>query len=201
VTLADGDSLVLRFDMRLVGATPATSDRSIRFGLYHDGGTVVTGDLGSTATEPNDDIGYNARLDAGAEATNSTSMDVTRDDSASATIIQGTATGISVASTNAADQLDDATSRHFVLTLTRSGTGMVVSLQQDSNGVISATDAAPPGFTYNEIAFGPRSNAAMDLRIDNIELEHVLAVPEPSALALLGVGGLLGLRRGRRQRS
>jgi hypothetical protein len=196
VTLGDGDRLVLRFDMRVVSLAPATSDRSIRFGFYNAGATPVTGDLGSTATEPNDDVGYNARVDAGADASNSTSMDVTRDDSAAATIIAGTATGIGVSSTDAVNRLADNLKHAFELTLERSGTSMLVTLRQDGNAAITGTDVTPPGFTFNEVMVGPRSNAAMDLRFDNFSVEYVPFVPEPASVGVVGVGlAAVGMRR------
>jgi hypothetical protein len=74
---------------------------------------------------------------------------------------------------------------------------MIVSLIQDGGPAISNTDASPPGFTFNEVAFGVRSNAAMDLRIDNVSVEHV--IPEPAGLAAIGLAatGLLGRRKRR----
>jgi hypothetical protein len=204
VALGDGESLVLRFDMRLLSTkntsgVDITADRAIRFGLYNDtANDFVAGDQSSTSTMYNDDNGYNSRVDAGNDVSNSTSMDVTRDaDGLTTSIIQATTTGIGVSSTNAADKLDDVLSHHFELTLTRSGTGMVVSLIQDGGPAISNTDASPPGFTFNEVAFGVRSNAAMDLRIDNVSVEHV--IPEPAGLAAIGLAatGLLGRRKRR----
>ena len=209
VTLADGDKLVLRFDMRLVSATnlttgnPQTSDRVIRWGLYrdtnNDDGTV---DHGSTGSVSVDDVGYNVRIDALADASNSTTMDVTRDDTPTGTaIIQATTTGIGVASTNAADQMTDALSHHFELSLLRSGTGLVVTLQKDSNPAISNTDATPTGFVFDEVALGLRntSSVVLDVRFDNIQVEYTPA-PEPASFALLtlGAAGALLRRRARR---
>jgi hypothetical protein len=197
VTLADGDKLILSFDARLV-STSAVVDRAIRFGLYHDtNGDDGTVDHGSTSSVSVDDVGYNVRVDAGTDTSNTTSMDVTRDDSATGTsIIQATTTGLGISSTAAANQFSDALSHHFVLTLERSGTGMLVTLQRDNNGAITGTDATPPGFVYDEIALGVRSNAAMDMRFDNIQLEQVVApVPEPASAAVLAVAGLAALRR------
>jgi hypothetical protein len=199
ITMADGDRLILRFDARLLSVkntsgADITADRAIRFGIYHDtSGDDGTGDHGSAGTLSVDDVGYNARLDAGADTSNSTSMDVTRDDSATGTnIIQATTTGIGVSSTNAANQMADALKHHFEMILTRIGTGIQVSLQKDANAAISGFDTSPVGFVYDEIAIGVRSNAAMDTRWDNIQLEYQ-PVPEPATLGILtiGAGGLL----------
>ncbi len=198
VTMADGDNLILRFDARLV-STSANVDRAIRFGLYRDtNGDDGTVDHGSASSVSVDDVGYNVRIDAGADSSNSTSMDVTRDDTATGTsIIQATATGISIASTNAVNQLSDALKHHFELSLTRVGTGMFISLQKDSNPAISGTDATPPGFVYDEVALGLRSNAAMDMRFDNIQVAY-LPVPEPASLFIFAIAaGALVLRRPR----
>ena len=205
--LADGDALQLSFDMRLLsskntGGTDVTADRAIRFGIYNDSSTFTTGDKGSSDVTYNDDVGYNARVDSRADVSNSTSMDVTRDDTSdTAAILQATATSLGISSTNSINQLVDTNKHHFVMTLTRSGTSMLVSLQQDSNAAISGTDASPPGgFTYNEIAFGVRSNAAMDLRIDNVQLDYIPNVPEPGAFALIGLVTGAGAIRRRRTR-
>ncbi|HSU54405.1 MAG TPA: PEP-CTERM sorting domain-containing protein [Candidatus Dormibacteraeota bacterium] len=198
ITMADGDQLILRFDARLV-STSANADRAIRWGLYHDtSGDDGTVDHGSTSSLSVDDTGYNVRVDAGADVSNGTSMDVTRDDSATGTsIIQATTTGLGIASANAADQLKDALKHHFELSLTRSGTSMLISLQEDGNAAISGTDASPVGFVFDEIALGVRSSAAMDMRFDNIQLEYNTLVPEPGTFGLfaLGAGGLLIWRR------
>jgi hypothetical protein len=126
-------------------------------------------------------------------------MDVTRDDTPTGTsILQATTTGIGVSSTNSVNQLVDNLSHHFELTLTRSGSGMLVSLKQDSNTAISNTDATPVGFTFDEIALGLRSNAAMDTRWDNIQLEYIPAVPEPASLTLAAIAGVGLLARRKR---
>jgi hypothetical protein len=198
VTLADGEKLVLRFDLRLVSAT--TADRGIRFGLYRDtNGDDGAVDHGSTASVSVDDVGYNCRIDAGSDVSNSTSMDVTRDDTATGTsIIQATTTGLGISSTNAINQLSDALSHHFELSLTRSGTSLLVSLQKDGNAAITGTDATPVGFVFDEVALGLRSGATYDVRFDNIQVEYVL-IPEPASLGLAGLGAmaLAARRRGR----
>jgi len=201
VTLNDGDKLVLRFDARLV-STSVAADRAVRFGLYHDtnadDGTV---DHGSTGSVSVDDVGYNARLDAGPEAANTTTMDVTRDDTATGTsILQATATSLGISSTNTADQLSTSDLKnHFELTLLRSGASLLVTLQKDSNAAITGTDTTPTGFIFDEVALGVRSSAAMDMRFDNIQVEYTAGVPEPVGIATIGMIGacLLGRRRSR----
>lgn len=199
-TLADGDKLILRFDARLV-TTSANVDRAIRFGLYRDtnadDGAV---DHGSASSVSVDDVGYNVRLDAGPDVSNTTYMDVTRDDTATGTaIIQATSTGLSTSSGNVADQLGDTTKRHFELSLTRSGTSLLISLQEDNHAAITGTDATPTGFIFDEVAIGLRSSASIDTRWDNIEVEYVASVPEPTTTALTILAGSgLALRRRRR---
>jgi hypothetical protein len=203
VSMADGSKLILRFDARMLsvtnaGGTPITADRAVRFGLYRDtNGDDGVGDHGSAGSVSVDDAGYNVRVDAGADVSNATTMDVTRDDSVTGTsIIQATATGISTTSTNLADQFTDALKHHFELTLQRSGTSMLVKLQKDSNPAISGTDASPVGFVFDEVALGVRSSAATDMRFDNIQVQYI--IPEPASLGLLLVGfGGLALRRRR----
>jgi len=202
VTLNDGDSIVLRFDMRVV-SNSVTTDRLFRFGLYTDNSTFTSGDRSSTDTSYLDDVGYMARVDVGADASNSTTMDIVRDDSNSVNILGATATSLSpaVQSTTAANQLTDALKHHFELSLTRSGTSMLLSLQEDSNTILTGTDASPGtvGFTFNEVMFTARSNSISDYRLDNIEVSTTAAVPEPAGITTLGVAGIGLLARRRSQ--
>jgi hypothetical protein len=201
VTMIDGDRLILRFDARMA-STSTNADRSIRFGLYRDvNGDDGTVDHGSASSVSVEDVGYNARLDAGPEVTNSTSMDVTRDnDSANTGIIQATATSIGISSTNSINQmLADGVGHHFELTLQRVGASMVVTLKKDANSAISGTDATPPSFVYDEVALGVRSNAATDMRFDNIQVEYQ-PVPEPASIAICMIAtGALLVTSGRRR--
>jgi hypothetical protein len=200
VTLADGDAIVMRFDLRLVSSS-TVADRALRFGLYHDtNGDDGAVDHGSTSSVSVDDVGYNCRLDAGVET--GTLMDVTRDDTATGTsILQATATSLSISSSAAANQLTaDGLGHHYVLSLTRAGTGLQVSLQKDGNAAIAGTDATPTGFVFDEAVLGVRSNSAMDTRWDNIQVEYIPGVPEPASLTLLGLSaGAAFLRRARRR--
>ena len=124
-------------------------------------------------------------------------MDVTRDDTATGTsILQATATSLSISSSAAANQLTaDGLGHHYVLTLTRSGTGLQVSLQKDGNAAISGTDATPTGFVFDEAVIGVRSNSAMDTRWDNMQVEYIPGVPEPASFSLLGIGAVAAMLR------
>jgi hypothetical protein len=83
----------------------------------------------------------------------------------------------------------------------------VASLQRDANAAISATDATPTGFVFDEVAVGLRSNASMDMRFDNIrfdniEVEYIPGVPESGSAALLVLGAAAAMfRRSRGHRS
>jgi hypothetical protein len=204
-SLNDGDSLILRLDMRVLSVknttgTDITGSRAIRFGLYYDksSATWTSGDKGSSDTTYNDDDGYDVTVDARADVTDTTTMDA-RKDADDAQILQAAAAGIGASSTNTADQLVDTNKHHFELTLTRSGSNLLVSLQQDSNPTISGTDTSPisGNFTFNEVAIGVRSSAAMDTRWDNIEVDYVpgAPVPEPAGLAATALAGVLVRRR------
>jgi hypothetical protein len=206
VTLGDGDKLILRFDMRLLSCkntagADITADRAVRFGLYSDKlGNFSSGDKASADTSYNDDDGYNCTIDARADAGANATMDVRRD-ADDAQILQAAAAGISCSTSNTAYQLVDANKHHFELSLTRSGTSLIVSLAQDGLAPITGTDASPvpANFTFNEVALGVRSSAAMDTRWDNIQVEYQQAVPEPAGLGIIATftGALIARRRRR----
>ncbi len=66
VTLSNfGDTITLSFDFRILSSTNSRTD--FRFGLFNNGGTVVTGDLGDDDTLVDDDRGYNVTLSTGTE--------------------------------------------------------------------------------------------------------------------------------------
>jgi hypothetical protein len=194
-TLSDGDSIVLNFDFRVVSSSQTAPDRPIRFGLYNDAGTWTTGNKGSTDVTYDDDLGYLGRIDYGSATGNT--MDLTRDDSATG-IIGGTQTSIGVSTANTADRVTDALAHHMVMTLTRNGTSLNVSLKFDNQTAITGTDATPVGFTFNEVMLMTSSAAALDLRFDNVNVQYVAAVPEPASSGLLVLAGGFGLRRRRR---
>jgi len=201
VALNDGDSIVFRFDMRLV-STDTTVDRNFRFGLYNASGNDYSpGDKGSTDTTYLNDVGYMGRVDGGPDASNSTTMDIVRDDSNAATVIGGTSTSLSPAvQSTGPNQLVDANKHHFEMTLTRNGTGYNLSLQEDGNAALTGADASPGvvGFNFNSVAFATRTAAITDYRFDNIGVDYI-AAPEPAAFTLLTLGAAAGsLRRKRR---
>ncbi|MCC7350895.1 MAG: PEP-CTERM sorting domain-containing protein [Phycisphaerales bacterium] len=63
------------------------------------------------------------------------------------------------------------------------------------NGVHSITNNLPSGSAYGQIVINPGSGPSYNtLALDNVHIEST-PVPEPASLALLGLGGMLMLRR------
>ncbi|MGB7161556.1 MAG: hypothetical protein WBD40_26085 [Tepidisphaeraceae bacterium] len=203
ITLAAGDKLSLTFDARIVESPIDVNDRKFRFGLYNAGGTLVT-DNNSVAATTDDDLGYFAQVDSGADVTGAT-IDVRGDNNPGApnnSFLGGTGTNsVSLAATNGAFSLDDNDAHEFVLTLERVGSELNISLSFDGTvvdtGFTGGANPAALTFTYDEVALGT-NGVSLDYRIDNVIVEYT-PVPEPVGLALAGLAGATLLsRRGRR---
>lgn len=92
----------------------------------------------------------------------------------------------------------DGTLYTFVMSLTRTAGGLDVNASMTGGALNMSTtfsDVSPNGFSYDTFAIRP-SSATGTAQIFDTSLFRVELVPEPSTLALLGLGGLgLFLRR------
>jgi hypothetical protein len=201
-TLNDGDSITLDFDLRITSATIAAANDRFRISLLDSKLTYLTADATSatgTATTDNDangarDEGYGARFDSGTADGNTAQLYSTHSRLQLGDVFDS--------ETSADYVLDDNTTRHFELTLTRSGDSMNVSLTLDGLAALTGTHApggaVPVTTTFDEVMFGHQGTPLFDYVVDNFQVTYTAAVPEPAGLGLLAIGGVGLMARRRR---
>jgi hypothetical protein len=101
----------------------------------------------------------------------------------------------------------DNTQYTFVMTLTRnaaSGLDIAMSMTGGTIGgsgsvAVNLTDASPNSLTYDSFGLRPSNAATTASQFDTtlFQVETNVPIPEPTSLALLGLGGLTLLRRRR----
>jgi hypothetical protein len=174
-----GDSLKLSFAFRFT--TIVTGDgTTLLFGLYNDNGTTITADNQKPTSD--DDAGYFAAIGFGTFSAAS----VMRETGSGGALMSGndiadTTTGSSPIAIN------DLLAHTATFTLTRSASD-AVHLELTIDGVSRASGEDSPLIltTFNELAFLNEAKE-LDYLVDNVKLE-IIPVPEPGALALLGLG-------------
>ena len=196
VTLNDGDSLSLSFNVRLPSGPGTIGDRKFRFGFYN-----------STNTE-----GYAARMDIGADAISSSNhaADLWASVGALGSSTGSTPAGKSLGtSNNVLGQLVNTDVDNVIFTINRSGTSVVTSmtvtdLTNAGTFTFSGTDStttvpADTGYSFDEFLIGQNGGSAQDYRIDNVVVSNnATAAPEPASLGVLGVAGIGRLVRRRK---
>ena len=109
-------------------------------------------------------------------------------------------TGTSQTTTGTALAINDNDAHTFVLTITRSGTGvagdhLLYTASVDGN-TFTADQATVTNFAFSRIILGEAGINNLDFNVDNVKVE-VLPAPEPGAMGLLALGGLVLTRRRR----
>jgi hypothetical protein len=185
VTLNPGDSLTLSFDYRFT-QNPADTASQFRVGLFNNGGT--------NNTEGND-FGYGFATNVGLNSSTGTNV---WEEGVGTSILGGSPGGIVAFGTAGASVNSPNTGAHSVVyTMTRNlSGGLDFSASIDGGLAATGTDATPATTTFHVLAIG-EGGVTLDYNLDNIQLEYT-PVPEPSTLAVVGLGGF-GLLLARRK--
>ncbi|MGN6370592.1 MAG: PEP-CTERM sorting domain-containing protein [Phycisphaerae bacterium] len=194
ITLNDGDSLTMSFNIRLTDpASITTGDRKFRFGFYN-----------SSVNE-----GYVGRMDVGAD-TNSAKADIWATHSGGLGVSSGSG-GKEIGSTSdPLGQLTNSDVDNISLTIARSGNDInetltITDLTNPATITINGTDnttkttiTTDTAYTFDKFLVGQNGGSAIDYHLDAVTLTSTTAAPEPASLGVIGIGALALLKRRRR---
>lgn len=195
VSLTDvGDYIELTFRFRFL-STPGDQAGGLRFGLEADNATPVTGDentfsdpgAGSPVyTNPSkDDQGYYFNLSTG---TTTPTHQIWRENGGTAAPAGGTDRTQLGANATTPIFAKDTAAHTGALRITRTAAGVDVSAGVDGTTYITRSDSAAGFYTnFNEVVFSTANNTN-SLILDDVQVDYVAAVPEPSTWALLAAG-------------
>lgn len=171
-TLNDGASYTLSFDLRYISSvTPF-----LRFGLYNDAGTSVTGNNPNTV----DDFGSLFYFSGN-------NFTVIRE--AAATGGVGGGLGLTVLGSAATNTNIGTTPHNLSLTASRTGSSISYVFSRDGVTTAAVVDSAPLTYNYNYL-FLWSSVSGSDIAIDNVTFN---AIPEPQMGMFLGLALLVGV--------
>ncbi len=218
-TLVDvGDKITLTFSMTLNdAATYGTAGDNFRFALFdrslEANSEATNSNLAVVGTDNTDQFrGYwfGTKTGSGAAPNGSirerSLVDGTEDDpftnnSTTGTTSLGPAGGTNVVFTGAVNGVGTAPVYTGVMTITKTASGVDLSGSfSGSNGGANSfafSDTTPIASTFGAVGFLNGGALSIDqINFSNVDVTFT-PIPEPAALALLGLGGLLALRRRR----
>lgn len=209
VTLQQGETLRITWQFTPTGVNATNTSQGLRVAV------VDSPDAARLTAEgaPGDGAytGYAMFMNMGQTLGHSSSFRLMERNVASGNLLASSGNWTSLGSTGATngnDGYDDGTSYTFTMELTRNSSDAleIVSrmgggtLDNDGLAEVIFTDTTPNSgsFTFDTFAVRPLTPAttAQIFNTTLFQVEHV-AIPEPSSLALLGLGGLAALRRRR----
>lgn len=161
-----GDSLTLSLDFRAIGGSLSNNASGLRFGLSDTVANLNTyAFVYGTGTSAGGNVLYYPNSIAGGSGS----------------------TGLSAVGTDSS--INDNTAHNLVFTITRTDTGLDFSATIDGTNTFTASDTSSNVFyDFSRVVLNT-GNTTTDLRYDNVQVEFT-PVPEPSSLALIGLGGL-----------
>jgi len=206
--LGNGDSISVSFTVASTVANP-TGANGFRVGLFNSNGVRQTTNLGAYGdTTFNGHQGYSVQYTPNATAS-TTTANVVQDRSAG-TASNGLFTGTLTGLTNVGAPVVGTTAAFntvlpVTLTITRSADGLKNTVTSSFAGAtIVADDTAAPYTSFDELGiffgsgWGATGAGRRENYIDNVVVTfQSAAVPEPASIGLIGLGGLLALRRRR----
>lgn len=207
VTLANaGDQIKITWAFTPTGVNMNNTSQFFRLAVVDSPSAArVTGDAGPGSGAY---AGYAMFMNMGQTLGNNNPFQL-MERSASGDLLQssGNWTGLGNGATAGNHGYDSFTNYIFVMTLTRnasSGLDIVATMTGDNLNnagfaTVSVTDATPSSFTYDTFALRPSGTASSASAFDTTNFKMEL-IPEPSTLALIGIGlaGLFVARRRRR---
>ncbi len=143
-TLADGDSITLTVNWRFAGTVGLNQANSLRYGIHSSNGTPTTAD-GTTQSDISK--GYFVMTNPGAAGSNTS---LKRETGGSPGVLGGTDwSGLGTAGAS----VSAGTTKHSsAITITRSGSTLVVSTSIDNLAAATGTDSAPVTYTFDQFA-------------------------------------------------
>jgi hypothetical protein len=194
ITLANnGDKAVFTGTMQLVGsvnsaASSGTPRTQFRFGLFKDDGD-------------GDELEWTGYLMTNSHGTGTPAGSISRKPVGNTSAYLSTTGANSLVSTQGNGTVFNDDTFALSMSIERSGTSLVVTGTINGTATtnfsqsLNVADATPPTFSFDRLGFLLGGNLDADQAVfTNLD---VRLVPEPSALLLLGMGGLAGLARRR----
>jgi hypothetical protein len=207
VTLADGQSLTATLVFTLLNVGAANTSQNMRFGLFdYSGGTRMAADGSSASLNGANVTGYGLWLTITPTFNGTTAMVLNERTTTTTSDLLGASGAWTSLNSGGGIAISDpgyasGNSYTMVYTATRNGTGTDLSATITGPSLSLALTANDPSGSFSFDAFGFRSSntSATAERFQFTEFKvEITEVPEPTTIAMLGIGAMgliIGYRR------